>query len=347
MNTDDGIARTLARAGARRSISADLTTDVRQTVENAWRESISRRNRGRWRRRSMQAAAALMFGVGLAAAIAWRVQHRMAPPVGIFLASRGAVDIQSPNNTRLAVGGMTLAPGTRIRTGPEGQALLTIGEISVRVGPASLVTLKQADRILMGPGKIYIDFGSHDGQAHDLSLITPFGSIEHLGTQFQADIGAQEMTVRVREGHVRLLTKHGEQLIGALEAARVDHMGRVRVQAIRASGEDWAWTTALVPDFPIEGRSLAEFLEWYTRETGKRIDYASPAIFDAARRTRLSGSIVGLSPEAALTAVLASTQFDYSLLEDGAVRLTMHNQAHAKLQRDGMDRLETRPPIQD
>jgi ferric-dicitrate binding protein FerR (iron transport regulator) len=152
------------------------------------------------------------------------------------------------------------------------------------------------------------------------------------------------MTVRVREGHVRLLTKEGEQLVGAFEAADVGETGSMQVRAISSSGGDWAWTMALVPDFPIEGRSLAEFLGWYTRESGKKIEYASPSTLIAAQRTRLSGSIVGLSPDEALRAVLASTQFRSTQLDNGDVRLTMSDEAHAKLRRDGMEWLQTRVP---
>ena len=345
MNADAEIARTLARAGARQPISADLTTSVRQNLESAWCQSLSGRRRDRQRRRSLLAAAALLIGVGLVA-VGWRIEHRSAPTSGVFLASRGSVDIQAPNAGHIAFGGMTLAEGTRVQTGATGQALLAIGETSVRIGPGSVVTFDRADRIRMDSGKMYLDFGARAGPVRELALITPFGSIEHLGTQFQIELRPRELTVSVREGHVRLLTQHGEQLVGAREAAHVAGSG-TRIETIGSSGEKWAWTTALVPDFPIEGRSLAEFLGWYARETGKRINYASPAILVAAQNTRLSGSIAGLTPDDALKAILASTHFEYSLLENGDVRLTMRGEAHAKLRGDGVDWLETRVSIQD
>ena len=346
MSADEEIARTLAQAGARPVIAAELAATVRRNVESAWRESLSVRRGQRRRRRSLLAAAALLVGVGVAS-IGWRIAHRAAPAFGVFLAARGSVDIRSPHAAPIAVGGMPLIEGTRVRTGPAGRALLAIGDTSIRIAPDSVVTFERADRIRLEAGRIYLDFGSHDAPAGELALVTPFGSIEHLGTQFQAELRPLELTVSVREGHVRLLSGRGEQLVGAREAARVGATGTTRIESIATSGALWAWTTALAPDFPIEGRSLAEFLSWYARETGKRIDYASPEIRVAAQQTRLSGSIAGLTPDDALTAILASTPFEYSVLDNGGVRVTKRGEAHAKLHRDGMDWLETRISTQD
>ena len=151
----------------------------------------------------------------------------------------------------------------------------------------------------------------------------------------------------MREGQVRLTTATGDQLLGARESADVDAGGRTRIQGIQPFGEDWLWTNLLAPDFPIEGQSLAQFLVWFGRETGQRVDYAAAAVQESARRTRLSGSIVGMSPQEALKAVIAATQFEYAELPNGDLRVTMHSAAHAKLDGDGKEWLATRFSTQD
>jgi hypothetical protein len=61
----------------------------------------------------------------------------------------------------------------------------------------------------------------------------------------------------------------------------------------------------------------------------------------------LSGSIAGLSPQEALKAVIAATQFEYVVLPNGDLRVTMPAAAHAKLTTDGTEWLATRFSTQD
>ena len=343
----DPVANALAGAGKRPDASPEVTAGVRATVEQAWLQEVGHRRRNRRRQRSWMTAAVLLAGAGLILLVNWELQRRSELPVGIFLASRGAVDIRSPDRSQTALGGKTLLAGTRVQTGSAGMALLALGEISIRIGPASVVNLIRTDRLELAQGRIYLDFGAHESRSRELQLITPLGSIEHLGTQFQASVDAHRLAVSVREGQVRLMTAQGERLLGAREAADVDDQGRMQVQPVQPYGEEWAWTTLLVPDFPIEGQTLAQFLDWFARETGQRIDYATQEVRNAARRTRLSGSIVGLSPQDALQAVIAATQFNYEVLANGGLRVTMHATAHAKLRSDGTEWLETRFSTQD
>ena len=160
MSADDDIAQTLARAGTRPPLSARMSREVRERTEKAWREALASRVASRRRRRLLLAAASVLVATGLGLAIGWHVEQRAVTPVGIFLASRGSVDIRAPDDARLAVGGMTVAAGTRVHTGAAGQALLTIGEISVRIGPLSAVTLLRADRIQIDAGKTHTDAGT-------------------------------------------------------------------------------------------------------------------------------------------------------------------------------------------
>ncbi len=343
----DPIASALASAGARPGVPADIQDRVRTAVEASWRAEVDRRKHTQRWRRSLLAAAAVLASAGLALLVNWQLQRSAAAPAGIFLASRGSVDIRAPGSSQSALGGKTLLSGTRVQTGIDGMALLAMGDASVRIGPASVVTLQRADRLELKRGRIYLDFGAHETRLRELRLETPLGAIEHLGTQFQARMDAHRLSVSVREGQVRLTTAQGEQLLGARESAEVQEDGRTRLRAIQPFGDEWAWTSQLAPDFPIEGQSLAQFLDWFGRETGQRIDYATPVVRIAAQRTRLSGSIEGLAPQDALKAVIAATDFDYEMLANGDLRLTMHAAQHAKLPADGTEWLATRFSMHD
>ena len=349
MSSDDRdpIASSLANAGARPGAPADIAASVRNAVEHSWRIEVERRKRTHRWHRSLQVAAAVVVSAGMLLVLNWQLRRSAASPVGIFLASRGSVDIRSPGSSTPALGGNSLLAGTRVQTGADGLALLAVGGTSVRIGPASIVLLASADRLELQRGRIYLDFGLHETVARGLQLKTPLATIEHLGTQFQARVDMNRLIVSVREGQVRVTTAQGEQLLGARESVDVDSSGGARIQDIQPFGEEWMWTSQLAPDFPIEGQSLAQFLVWFARETGQRVDYASPAVQVSAQHTRLSGSIAGLSPQEALKAVIAATQFEYQVLPNGDLRLTMHAAARAKLNADGTEWLATRLSTQD
>ena len=42
-------------------------------------------------------------------------------------------------------------------------------------------------------------------------------------------------------------------------------------RSIATAGRDWAWAESMAPDFEIENRPLQEFLEWFSRETGRKL----------------------------------------------------------------------------
>ncbi len=94
--------------------------------------------------------------------------------------------------------------------------------------------------------------------------------------------------------------------------------GAVQRQIIGRSGKDWAWAGEIAPAFEIDERPLPEFLHWVSRETGLEIDYASPVVERQAEAVILRGSVTGLTPAQALTAVLATTELQ-SVETDGVL----------------------------
>ena len=71
-------------------------------------------------------------------------------------------------------------------------------------------------------------------------------------------------------------------------------------------------------------RTLAEYLDWITRETGWRVEYAEPAIARDASTIVLHGSITGLRPDQTPLAVLPTCGLRHRMT-DGT--LTIERQA--------------------
>ena len=74
------------------------------------------------------------------------------------------------------------------------------------------------------------------------------------------------------------------------------------------------------PEIAIENRPLIEFLEWFARETGRKL-----VIDDTARKQaagiRMHGNVRGLTLTEALSAVMATTTLRYELPE-GVIRVS-------------------------
>ena len=84
--------------------------------------------------------------------------------------------------------------------------------------------------------------------------------------------------------------------------------GELTRSTLDATDPHWHWTLQAGPQFDIDNQSLAAFLQWIARETGRHVVYATPEAEAAAQSVKLQGSIAGLDADVALTTVLATTQ---------------------------------------
>jgi hypothetical protein len=81
-------------------------------------------------------------------------------------------------------------------------------------------------------------------------------------------------------------------------------------------GADWLWVASLAPIYEIEGQPLLDFLQWVSRELGRRLEFGDSHARDIAARTILHGSIRDHEPLDALANVLATTSLRYEILGD-------------------------------
>jgi len=111
--------------------------------------------------------------------------------------------------------------------------------------------------------------------------------------------------------------------LGAADELTIAASGDVTRTTVMPYGDSWAWTNDLGPGFPIEGRTFAEFLQWFGHETGRRVEFDAESTRLLAAGTRLSGSIAGMRPDAALQAVAASTRFICDLSDPSRVKIAV------------------------
>ena len=87
------------------------------------------------------------------------------------------------------------------------------------------------------------------------------------------------------------------------------------------AGREWAWAETLAPDIEIEDRPLQEFLVWFSRETGRKLELANDAVREQTTTIRMHGDVRGLTAMEALSAVMAATTLRFELPE-GVIRVS-------------------------
>src|SRR5690606_10831344 len=137
------------------------------------------------------------------------------------------------------------------------------------------------------------------------AIATDRATVRHIGTQYQVRTTADGIRVGVREGRV-VVDAEGVLHEGrAGEQLAVMEGGSIARTALAADDPQWQWIDSIAPAFDVEDRSRRELIEWFSRETGSHVAFATPQLAKEAETTVLRGSIEGLEPRAELDAVLA------------------------------------------
>ena len=301
---------------------------IREAVAAEWRAAVApvpvpiRATRG-WQRPALALAAGLAV-----AAIALGVFQSGTPTPAPIMATltriSGPVEAGGGAGWQPVTAGQSLSVGRQLVTGPQGKAALTLPQgITLRLDTDTRIALAGIDRLVVERGAVYLDSGDRPSAGPSVRIDSAFGSTRHLGTQYEVRVSPDQMLVSVREGQVemataarlqtRVVAQAGEQLV-------IGTTGAVTRRAVAQRDPRWNWIGDVTPPYAIEDRRLSEFLAWVCRETGRELVFASPQVKAAAEQVILRGSVAGLSPDAALAAVMATTNLSYS---DDNGRLTI------------------------
>ena len=314
----DAVAKLLRAAGRRPEPPAAAYEETLGIATDAWRRKLGA---GRRRRRAALAAVAAVVVAGVAV-----VLTTSAPPAAVFAPDRivGRVEWSAADADWVAVGvdaPASLPAGSLLRTRADAYAGLRLaGGGSLRVAPDSSVRLAASGEIELVGGRLYVDSGPGDeGQA--LVIVTPAGRAVEIGTQFEVSYRDDRYRLRVREGRVRLERPGGDIENRAGEELTIGADGSVGRARVDATAADWRWTLAVAPMPAIDGRPVTVLLEWVSRETGRGLRYATPALREQALKTILHGHVEERDPMDLLDAVLATTDFDYRIATDGTIEI--------------------------
>lgn len=304
----DEVERLLSLAGRRPRLPEQEVAAAREAARAAWRRGVARA-----KRRRVAQVAGLAASLALVALLVTRVRVfvpepiREPVPLGELVVRSGDVVVTGEASTSARIG-----TDATIATGRQGRAALKlVSGASLRIDVSTFVRFESPTEVALDRGAVYLDV--HPASARSPVVVqTPLGTVRHLGTQFEVRLlggGGGEgspdgLRVSVREG--RVLVERGgvvtEAGAGSELTLRAD--GSIARSATSAEGPAWSWTQQVVPEYSIEGRTLASYLEWVSRETGLTFRFADTELEPLAQRTVLHGTIAGLAPEESLGVVL-------------------------------------------
>jgi len=311
----DRIGALLRASGRRPAIPPVRAVRIEQTARAAWQETLVARARGRrlvaWT--ALAAAAVVVLGAGLILrprsipAVLPEAIGRVELAMGeVWTSPAGEGAAAAPRALRA---GDEIAAGSELTTAGDGRAALRLASgRSLRLDAGTRLRAISERTLILEQGAVYLDSGgAARAAAWPVEIRTPLGEVRDLGTQFEVRMLEASLRVRVREGSVSVAGRGGTEAIGAGEELTVDPDGRAARGRVDPFGTEWAWPESVARFGDLRGRSLKEFLDWYARERGVRLELAGEDLPSAAGTIILAGSIEGMTLEQAIDSVLATT----------------------------------------
>lgn len=322
-NERDTLGALISAAGRREAPPQTAYEQVFAAAHGAWRQKVRARARRRWGLALAATVAALAVGV------TFMVQTRPGSS-GPLIASAGIIQgdvrVRGPGDQQwrqLSRSSGPIIAGTRLRTTLNGRVALSLpGDASLRIDAGTELTLVAAREIELAAGTLYIDTGS-DSATEPFRVTTALGTVRDIGTQFEVASFDDGLRIRIRDGSVRVEGIADTDLVGSAgEQVSLGTNGTIGRDYVLPFDSAWAWVETLADPPDIEGRSLMLFLDWVARETGRELRFDGPATEARARTVVLHGSADNLTPMRALEVMLSTTDFDYSVRNDGAILIT-------------------------
>jgi hypothetical protein len=330
MNKDpspDVAAERVLREGLKANVlSSEALQRIRQATEQEWRSATQAPARPRWSSLATAASVAILAAGSGGAYLAMNSNSSGGAILG-ELASFDAPGIIETHRFRPDV---LFTDGAKLRVGQtlevRGDSLVTLsGGGNLRVARASAIEVETENTVSLKQGELYVDIPPGTKASGAFHVLTDAGEFRHEGTQFAVAIVAGQTRLRVREGRVLWRAEAGDSTVHAGTEVIIEKGGKARRRSIATAGRNWAWMESMTPMAAIENRPLIEFLEWFARETGRKLVIDDAARLQAAS-IRMHGNVRGLTVTEALSAVMATTTLRYELPE-GVIRVSFASES--------------------
>ena len=321
----DGLSDLLKLAGRRPVPVEHHTARARAAAHGEWKRLV----RGRRLGRALQMSAiAATVTITVLASVWFSTRQAVTPDassvqalanadieVATLQMVKGAITVTPRNgeSTRATAGGLRLRTGDRVETAADSRAMFVLtGGTIVKVDRNTRVSLDRGV-LALDRGGLYVDAGP-DANDRDVVVRTRLATVRHLGTQFEVRFDGSAGVVNVREGEVAMDVRGREWKARTGEAVQMRADRDPERRSIATYGPQWNWVAELPRPFTLEGATLRAFLDWASRELGRRWQYEDQSIrarFDSIQR----GPIDGLTAAEALDIVLEANGLSFRKTE--------------------------------
>jgi ferric-dicitrate binding protein FerR (iron transport regulator) len=323
---DEGAADRALREGFRAPVlSPEAMQRIRAAAQQEWRAAHpaapAQAPARRWLPLAAAASVAMLAGVlGFNAFMANTADN------GAVVGQLARFDAPGIAESRFLRPDVVLTEGSALHAGHvldvRGDSLIALaGGGNLRVARASEFEVVAANAVRLDRGELYVDVPPGSRGSDRFVVVTPAGEFRHVGTQFAVAIVNGATRLRVREGRVLWHATEGDSTVDAGTEVVIDRNLTVTRRPIPTAGREWAWAESLAPDIDIDNRPLQEFLVWFSRETGRKLELADDAARQQAKTILMHGDVHGLTAVEALTAVMAATTLRFELPE-GVIRVS-------------------------
>jgi len=325
---DDAADRALREGLRTPGLSAEAMQRIRLATQQEWRAvtqaespAESRRPNRRWLSLAAAASVAVIAGV-----LGWN--SFLANPVdnGAVVGQLARFEAPGVAESRFLRSDRFLAQGASLHAGQSldvrGDSLVQLaGGGNLRVARASSFAVVASNAVKLERGELYVDIPPGSRGSDRVMVVTPAGEFRHVGTQFAVAIVNGATRLRVREGSVLWHATEGDSTVTAGTEVVIDSKRTVTRRPISTAGREWAWAESMAPDFEIENRPVMEFLVWFSRETGRKLELADDEARKQTATILMHGNVHGMTTMEALSAVMAATTLRFELPE-GAIRVS-------------------------
>jgi len=316
---EEVIGRLIAAAGPGTTASPAARQRVYDAVQARWERSVSERRAAALKRRATQYR---VYGLAATLAVAAATFYLLQGPsttspgsaaLAAISQARGSVTILRAGERLDAAAAGSLEAGDTLRTGADGQLAIALADgMSLRVNVDSELAFADQAHVNLAAGTIYLDSGL--GNRADLEVLTPLGTVEHVGTQYEVNVGESNLRLRVREGSVAYSGVAGELTTAAGQQVDVASNGQTTMMAFAADDPAWDWAEALAVLAPAEDYVVGEVIAWAARELALEIEYANPQI-ELRWATEKTKYLAEFNPEQALDAIEQTTDTTLTISE--------------------------------
>lgn len=282
--SETDVSGLLRKVGPRAVPTLNVTTVVYQSTLHAWRREVRRR-------RVTRIALAMAVCLVLALAGSWIFQRGNGDDL---------VAIVSGSS------GKTLRIGERLSSEENEVRLARVDGVIMRLAPHSAIVAASHNDVALERGSLYVETGPTANYEAKFRLITPYATVDHLGTQFVATLGPSGMQIAVRQGKLTIHTRQGEvRVIEAHDSAKVNKNGESARLSNQGADALWQWVNSDTLTI-LEGRTLYAVLVELSQRDGLALRFSEADVSSRAQGYVLHGPSLAVSPQVAINIVAAS-----------------------------------------